>query len=113
MKLSDKQKLFMHLLPRLLDHIHSEGYEITLGDGYRDPRVFGNLGELQGYGNTRSCHKLRLAIDLNLFKNGKYLTKTSDHQPIGTWWENLHPLCRWGGRFNDGCHYSLTHEGMK
>jgi len=115
MKLGEKQELFFHLLPRLIDYIHSEGYEIRGGDLFRDSRVFGYPGEKKGYGHSKSCHKLRLAIDLNLFKDNKYLTETEDHRPIGEWWENLHPLCRWGGRFKtpDGNHYSLEHEGMR
>jgi hypothetical protein len=33
---------------------------------------------------------------------------------LGEFWEGLHPLCRWGGRFNDGNHYSIeSPEGMK
>lgn len=32
---------------------------------------------------------------------------------IGPRWENMHPLCRWGGRFGDDNHTSLEHEGKK
>ena len=113
MKLGEKQRLFSKMLAGLLNQAHLMGYEITLGDTFRDPRVFGRVGERKGYGNKNSCHKLRLAIDLNLWKDGKYLTETDDHRPLGEWWESLHPLCRWGGRFNDGNHYSLEHEGHK
>ena len=111
MTLGDKQRLFSKLLAGLLNQAHAMSYEVTLGDAYRSPRVFGQIGERKGYGNMNSCHKLRLAIDLNLFKDGEYLAETSDHKPLGEWWESLHPLCRWGGRFNDGNHYSLEHEG--
>ena len=64
-----------------------------------------------GYGAGRSCHKLRLAIDLNLFRGGRYLTGTADHKPLGEWWESQGGT--WGGRFRDGNHYSLEHEGAK
>ena len=111
MTLGEKQRLFGTMLPRLLDYILSCGYQYTLGDAYRDPKVFGHVGERLGYGYARSNHKRRLAIDLNLFKDGVYLDKTKDHQPIGEWWEAQHALCRWGGRFNDGNHYSMEHEG--
>jgi hypothetical protein len=112
MTLGDKQRVFMLLLPDLILYAYDKGYELTLGDGYRDPRVFGQLGEYKGYGHRRSGHKNRLAIDLNLFKDGKYLTSTEDHKFLGEYWESLHPLCRWGGRFNDGNHYSIFHEGV-
>lgn len=114
MKLSNKQKLFTRLVVTLLQKAHELGYEVTLGDAYRDPRLFGAIGEEKGYGHKSSCHKLRLAIDLNLFTtDGKYLDKTEDHKQLGEYWESLHELCRWGGRFNDGNHYSLEHEGNK
>ena len=105
MTLGDKQKLFSRLVPRLLDKAHELGYEVTLGHAMRcqDCKV----------GKPYSLHKSKLAIDLNLFKNGKYLTKTSDHEPLGLYWESLNPLCKWGGRFQDGNHYSITHGGRK
>lgn len=113
MTLGQKQRLLTSLLPRLLDFAHYNGYETTLGDAFRDPRVFGAVGEDKGtYSHDSSNHKRRLAIDLNLFKDGKYLTETKDHEPLGLFWESLHPLCRWGGRFNDGNHYSIEHEGV-
>ena len=71
------------------------GYEVTLGDAYRDPRC--------PYGSKSSKHKRRLAIDLNLFKNGQYLEGTESHRPLGEWWESQGGI--WGGRFEDGNHY--------
>jgi hypothetical protein len=105
--LLDRQQLFMKYLPLLLIKIQYDGYACTLGDGYRDPRVFGPVGVRKGYGSSKSNHKIRCAIDLNLFKDGVYLTKTSDHKEFGEYWESLHPACRWGGRFNDGNHYEV------
>lgn len=113
MTLGQKQRLFARLIPRLIDKAHELGFEVTLGDAFRDSRVFGKLGAKQGYGNAFSCHKIRLAIDLNLFKDGEFLQKSDDHKPLGEWWEQQHELACWGGRFNDGNHYSLTHEGVK
>ena len=109
--LGQKQKRFMRLVPRLIDKAHELGFELTLGDGYRDPRVFGAMGTRQGYGESSSCHKIRLAIDLNLFKDGEYLTTTEAHKPLGEWWEAQDENARWGGRFQDGNHYSFEHDG--
>ena len=113
MKLGARQKLFMRLLPRLLDKAHSLGFEVTLGDAFRDPRAFGEVGEKGPYGNKFSCHKSRLAIDLNLFRNGQYLSDTESHRELGEWWERQHDDNCWGGRFNDGNHYSMQHQGRK
>ena len=65
-------------------------------------------------GHKDSNHKRKLAIDIDLFLDGRYyLTETGDHRKLGEFWESLHPLCRWGGRFGDGNHYSIEHGGVK
>jgi len=113
MKLGAKQELFMRLLPRLIDKAHELGFEIRGGDLERNQAVFGIMGIKNGYGHKNSCHKLKLAIDLNLFLDGKWQTETEQHEELGEWWESQHELCRWGGRFNDGNHYSLEHNVNK
>lgn len=87
-------------------------YELTDGDSFRDPRVHGILGEKMGYGHKNSAHKKRLARDYNLFINGVYQLSTEAHRPLGELWESLHPRARWGGRFQDGNHYSFEHDGI-
>jgi len=111
MKLGKKQELFARQVPRLIDKAHELGFEVRLGDTFRDPRTHGEYGVKKGYGHYRSCHKLKTAIDLLLFKKGKYLTKTKDYEKLGFWWERQHIDNRWGGRFNDGNHFSMTHWG--
>ena len=109
--LRQKQSRFVSMLGDLLDYAHDSGYEVTLGDAYRDPRVHGEFGIKKGYSAARSCHKLRLAIDLNLFRDGRYLSSTESHRPIGEFWEMLGGS--WGGRWGDGNHYSIEHNGVK
>ena len=104
------QQMFVGMVCRLLARADELGYDITFGDAYRDPRVFGAMGERKGYGESRSAHKQRLAIDLNLFKGGKFLQSTEDHKPLGEFWESIGGT--WGGRFNDGNHYSLKFNGI-
>lgn len=113
MTLGQKQRLFSKLVAQLILWAYDQGYEVTTGDFFRDPRVHGAIGEKKSYSHPKSCHKLKLAGDLNLFKDGKYLDETEDHRPLGEKWESMHPLCCWGGHFNDGNHYSLKHEGMR
>jgi hypothetical protein len=112
MTLLDKQQLFATLVPRLITQALALGYQATLGDAYRDPRVFGKQGERKGYGQARSAHKQRLAVDLNLFRDGKFLANTSDHAELGAYWESLHQDCVWGGQFQDGNHYSMRHGNI-
>jgi hypothetical protein len=114
MSLRNLQSVFAALVPRLIDKATEMGYEVTLGDAYRDPRVHGAVGVKQGYGHARSGHKRRLAIDINLFKDGAFLEISEAHRPLGEWWEQQHPFARWGGNFKspDGNHYSFEYEGM-
>ena len=108
--LAQQQHRFSRMVPRLLVQAHELGFDVTLGDAYRDPRVFGAMGKKGGYGEKNSAHKQRLAIDLNLFRDGVYLLGTESHRPLGEWWETQGGT--WGGRFSDGNHYSLTWDGV-
>lgn len=112
MTLREKQSLFVALVAELIRFAYSSGYELTFGEAVRSAEEAARLKK-EGKGIMLSQHTQRLAIDLNLFKDGVFLSSTKHHQPLGEWWEQQHPLCRWGGRFNDGNHYSLEHEGRQ
>lgn len=112
MTLRQKQSFFVALVAELIQEAHRQGFELTFGEAYRSPEEAARLAAA-GKGIAKSLHTIRLAIDLNLFRAGVYLSSTESHRPLGEWWERQHPLCRWGGRFNDGNHYSLEHEGRQ
>jgi hypothetical protein len=112
MTLRQKQSAFVGFVALLILRAHQLGYELTFGETYRSPEEAIRLAKL-GIGIKNSVHTLKLAVDLNLFKDGKYLSSTESHRLLGEYWESLHPLCRWGGRFGDGNHYSLEHNGVK
>ncbi len=107
MSLGQEQRKFTYMLALLVLHAYHQGYELTEGDSYRDPRLHGALGVKKGYGHKDSFHKKRLAKDFNLFRDGQWLQKTSDHEPLGIYWESIGGT--WGGRFPnpDGNHYSF------
>jgi len=96
MSLREQQSKFAQMVGKLIEYAYAQGYELTLGDAYAT----------SGH-KKDSFHYRRLAIDLNLFWNGKWLTRAEDHQPLGEYWEGLGGT--WGGRFKDpdGNHYSL------
>ena len=96
MTLRQKQSKFAHMVSTLIAYIYECGYEVTFGDAAR----MDNRGHC-----TNSLHYKRLAIDLNLFRNGRYMNKSEDHKPFGLFWESMGGS--WGGRFKDGNHYSL------
>jgi len=96
-KLSDKQKVFARLVPRLIDHVFEQGLSCTFGDAYRDVRV--------SYGHPKSMHRKRLAIDLNFFQGPDYLRDSNHYLFAGEFWKTLHPDCCWDER--DGNHFSM------
>ena len=97
MSLRQKQSEFVRMVGLLIAYATQQGYEFTFADAYRK--------------GNRLLHGSRLAIDLNLFRNGVYLSSTKSHTPLGEFWESIGGS--WGGRFNDGNHYSLAHNGKK
>lgn len=111
MTLGQKQRKFTRMIAQLIEYAYANGYELTFGDAYRDPRLHGDVGVKKSYSSANSLHKSRLAVDFNLFKNGQYLTTTEEHKPLGEYWESIGGA--WGGRFNDGNHYSIEHQGRK
>ena len=112
MKLGEKQELFSQLLAQLILFAYANGYKIRMGQVERSKEEAARNAK-KGIGIANSLHTQRLAADLYLFKDGKYLTKTEAYRPLGEFWQSLHPLCCWGGLFNDGNHFSITHGGRK
>ena len=94
MTLREQQSTFAHKVALLILYIYEKGYELTFADAYAT----------SGHKNN-SFHYKRLAIDLNLFKDGNFLIKTSDHEQFGIFWESIGGT--WGGRWGDGNHYSF------
>ena len=111
MTLREKQSNFVYMIHQLIEFAYAMGYELSFGDAYRDPRLHGPIGTKMGYGNSKSCHKIRLAVDFNLFIYGQYKHDTESHRPLGEYWESIGGS--WGGRFNDANHYSLEHNGVR
>ena len=109
MRLSLARCLFSESLALLILEVRKAGRYVAIDDVKARP----GQGHMVG-----SLHELGLAADLNLYDaDGNYLDQTDDHLPIGEWWEQHgvdmgYPL-RWGGRFQDGNHYSWEWEGKK
>lgn len=115
MKLSELQQEFTKCAADLISFAFRNGFALTFGDAYRDPRVHGESGVKKSYSAANSVHKLRLAIDLNLFVDGKYISDGScdEYKLLGDYWKASHPLACWGGDFKDANHFSFTYGGCK
>lgn len=112
MKLSEKRILFTRLLAELILWAERSGYDLAL-DQVKRTEAEAAANAAKGSGIRNSLHLLGLAADMNLYINGVYQTTTEAHKAIGAKWKTMHPLCRWGGDWGDGNHYSLEHNGVK
>ena len=110
MTLRQKQSLFAQDFAKLIQYAKKQGYAVTLNEVYR-PSIYQKLLIKLGRSWTRkSQHALKLAGDLNLFKDGKYLANSSDYRVLGRFWESLSSYNMWGGRFHDGDHFERRHD---
>jgi len=112
--MSALQEEFTRASARLILHAFDIGYGVTYGETYRTPEQAA-LNAQRGTGVTNSLHTDRLAIDLNLFKDGVYITDDTGHRQLGAWWKALGPRYRWGGDLakKDYNHYSLSPDGVR
>jgi hypothetical protein len=140
MTLREKQSVFVGCVGHLIARASTTGYALTFGEAWRtdEQAIINHLGavgreqlaqlvEADGYadlaaalrnngkgtGIVASVHMDRLAVDFNVFKDGALCSQEWQFEPLGMFWEGLHPLCRWGGRFQDYGHFSFEHEGRK
>lgn len=110
--LGQRQRRFTRMVGQLIEWAYANGYELTVGDAYRDPRSHGDFGHKlpTSYAAAYSVHKVRLAIDLNLFRNGAFLTTDEAHAPLHDYWESIGGSPRIPG---DANHYSLEWQGRR
>jgi hypothetical protein len=108
MKLSEARCVFSLCLADLVIAAHVMGYDVAFDE------VTDHLTAKDPTGDHKanSNHYIGLAGDLILYKDGIYLTKTEEYEPLGLAWENMGKLKSlplvWGGRFSneDGNHFS-------
>ena len=129
----ERRELFTRLYAELILEVHRRVYQCRNGETLRatvtaiiygySPEQCDRLEALlrPGYpeiaaavravrrvaGSMRSVHPDGTAGDLLIFLNGDMLDRSKDYEQFGTWWESQHPLCRWGGRWGDGNHFSV------
>ena len=114
MTLGEKQRAFVRAVGAFLEATKSLPRSVEF--------TFGDVSARDGH-RPESCHYIHLAMDLNLFINGVYIT-TYEQAPdiwdaLGRLWKETHPLARWGGDFRGGPHdpdldhFSFEHLGRK
>ena len=99
-KLLKQQQRLPCMIAKLIMWGEDKGYKFTFGDCARMDRK----GHMEN-----SLHYSRLAVDLNVFRDGVYLKRTEELKALGEYWESIG-----GARVpNDGNHFSLAWEGRK
>ena len=109
MSLLELQQDFAIKLAKLILVAEEIGLPVTFGDAYRDPRLHGDMGTKLGYGAANSCHKIRLAVDLNIIKDGKMAPESVYHK-LHDEWDKLGGSKRID---NDLNHFSFSHGGFR
>lgn len=125
MSLRARQSEFVYNIAKLIFFAYQKGYELTFGEadrtkcqqylyleGYKIDKIFGSLKLVKTASKSKtmfSKHLNRMAIDLNVFKDGEYLTKKEDIQFLGDFWEQLDERNEWGGNWNfvDTPHFQM------
>ena len=102
MTLRQKQSKFARMIADLIIFAYDNGYELTFGDAYVSTRT-GHM--------TASLHYDKLAVDFNVFKDGEWLQVGEEFTDLGEYWESIGGS--WGGRFEDGGHFSLAYGGRR
>lgn len=100
MSLVIEQAAFLLDVCKLVEYATSLGFSVTGGELFRTPEQQ-QLYVRSGRSKTlNSNHLRRLAIDLNFIRNGQLIYDANALEPVGQFWESLHPKNRWGGHFS-------------
>jgi len=108
MTLGEKQKKFTYNIAQLIFFALRNGFEFTFGEVYRtleQQKIYFDTGRSK---TMNSRHLDRLAVDFNIFKDGKMLfsdkpTLKQDLQialVLGDYWISLNTDNVWGGDWN-------------
>lgn len=108
MTLRQKQSIFLKNVAKLIAWAFDNGYELTGGELLRTDEQQAIHRKNGKSKVSRSKHQDKLAIDLNLFINGKYQTSNAAYKPLAEYWKSLHPNNRAGYDWGwDGNHFEM------
>ena len=91
MTLRQKQSVFLSNVAKLISWAFENGYELTGGELFRTAEQQAIHLANKVTKAKRSRHQDRLAIDLNLFIDGKYIRTREPFKPLAEKWKSLHP----------------------
>lgn len=97
MTLREKQSLFVFNIHLLVEFAYKHGFELTYGEVYRtaeQQKIYFDSGRSK---TMNSRHLSRLAVDFNVFVDGKLTSDPRVIQPLGEFWMSLNTDNVWGG----------------
>jgi len=97
MSLVTEQAAFLLDMCKLIQFATEQGFTLTAGELYRTPEQQEIYVKTNRSSTMNSMHLLRLAVDFNIFKDGKLVGNKATLAPLGAYWESLNPLNSWGG----------------
>lgn len=100
MSLVAEQAEFLLDVTELIQFARKEGWVITGGELFRTPEQQAIYVQSGRSKTMASNHLRRCAIDLNFFRDGRLVYDKGLLQPLGDFWEALHPKNSWGGNWN-------------
>lgn len=116
MSLREKQSLFLFNVHKLIEWAYRNGFELTGGELWRtraqvllnfygydvveNDGVLSLIKTIATSQTLKSRHPQRLAIDLNVFRNGLWIRSAVDIKPLGDYWVSLHTDNVWGSDWN-------------
>ena len=92
-----EQADFLLDVGRLVQKATELGFVVTAGELYRTPEQQEIYLKTGRSSTMNSLHLKRLAVDFNIFRDGKLVGDKATLAPLGAYWESLHPLNSWGG----------------
>lgn len=99
-----RQQVFTMNVAKLIMYVNANGYQVTFGETVRS-KDEAEANAKKGIGIRDSNHCYRMAIDLNFFKDGKYLKNGKDYKFAGTYWQSLNKYNEWFAK--DGNHFEM------
>lgn len=100
MSLVSEQAAFLLDASRLIQKATQMGFVVTGGELFRTAEqqaIYVKTGRSK---TMNSNHLKRLAIDLNVFKDGVLCYDIAVLKPLGDYWESINPKNSWGGNWN-------------
>lgn len=108
MSMVAKQAEFLLDMCKLIQYATHNDFVVTAGEAFRtleQQQIYLKTGRSK---TLNSQHLERLAMDLNIFKDGR-LCGHDEIEPIGKFWESLNGRNRWGGSWRGAVEAGRSH----